>query len=74
MLFVSFIEYLEIGQWNTPSLLEVGYDTHLIEARWFLANQWSWGLHDVLQRVPIAVFLICVAPLFWWVGNRLDRR
>ncbi len=73
MLFVGFVEYLQIGRWDTPSLLEIGYESHLIKARWFLAHQWSWWIHDTLERVPVALFLIGVAPLFWWVGNRLDR-
>ncbi len=74
MLFAGFIEYLQIGRWDTPSLLEIGYEAHLIKARWFVAHQWSWWIHDVLERVPVALFLLGVAPLFWWVGNRLGRR
>jgi len=55
-------------------LLQLGYDAHLIKARWFLANQWSWPLHDALAKIPVLVTMVCIAPLFWWLGGVFGRR
>ena len=74
LLLNGFIEYLQNGAWHSVSLLQLGYDSHLIKARWFLAHEWSWWLHDLLQFVPVHAALILLAPLAWWISISIDRR
>ena len=70
----GFIEYLQTGRWPTLSLLRLGYDSGLLQARWFLAHRWSMPLHDVLDALPVTVVALGLAPLCWWLGGRLGRR
>ena len=74
LLLNGFIEYLQTGTWHSLSLLQLGYDSHLIKARWFLSYEWSWWLHDLLQFVPVYAALILLAPLAWWISLGIDRR
>jgi len=74
LLLNGFIEYLQAGSWHATSLLQFGYDTMLIRARWFLANEWSWWIHDALAVVPTYLALIAVAPLCWWLSTRFGQR
>ncbi len=71
---IGFVEYLQVGRWPARSLLQLGYDTSLVRARWFLANQWSWPVHDALAKIPVTVAMLCTAPLFWWLGGVFGRR
>jgi hypothetical protein len=74
LLLNGFIEYLQTGSWTATSLLQTGYDSYLIRARWFLANQWSWWIHDVLEVIPTYAALLGIAPVCWWLSQRLDQR
>jgi hypothetical protein len=71
---IGFVEYLQVGRWPAHSLLQLAYDADLIRARWFLANQWSWPVHDVLAKIPVTLAMLSVAPLFWWLGGIFGRR
>lgn len=70
----GFIEYLQSGRWPFRSVLDVAYELRLVRARWFLANDWSWPLHDALRATPVIVVLVSCAPLCWWLGGLLGRR
>ena len=74
LFIVGFVEYLQVGRWPALSLLQLGYETHLVKARWFLANQWSWPVHDALDRVPVTLAMLVAAPLCWWLGGLIARR
>jgi len=74
LFIVGFVEYLQLGRWATRSLLQLGYDSQLIQARWFLAHPWSWPVHDALARFPITLAMLCAAPLSWWLGTLFGRR
>jgi|GEM_PF-4009256 len=74
LLINGFIEYLQAGSWHSRSLLQVSYDLSLLRARWFLANQWSWWLHDVLALIPTYAAMLVVAPAAWWLSGRFRRR
>ena len=74
MLLNGFLEYLQVGHWSATSLLQAGYDTHLIKARWFLAHEWSWWLHDLLEAIPTYAALLVVTPVAWWLSTRFRER
>lgn len=74
LLLNGFVEYLQSGAWTATSLLELGYNTHLIRARWFLSYEWSWGIHDALAIIPIYGALLGAAPICWWLSRQLGQR
>ena len=74
LLLNGFIDYLQTDRWHSLSLLQLGYDYHLIRARWFLSHEWSGWLQDLLRHIPVYAALIGVAPLAWWLSLRIDRR
>jgi len=74
LFIVGFVEYLQAGRWPALSLLQLGYDSNIIKARWFLANQWSWPVHEVLAKIPVTLAMLCIAPLSWWLGTFFGRR
>ena len=74
LLINGFVEWLQTERWQSVSVLEFGYDTHLIKARWFIAHRWSWWLHDVLEVVPVYAALIGFVPVAWWGSDRLGNR
>lgn len=70
----GFIDYLVQGRWPDQSVLRIGYDSGLLEARWFLRNDWSMPVRDVLARVPAALASLVLTPLLWWLSNRFASR
>jgi hypothetical protein len=74
LLLNGFIEYLQVGSWCSTSLLQFLYDSHVLRARWFLSNEWSWWIHDVLELVPTYAVLLAVSPLAWWLSGRFGAR
>ena len=74
ILLVGFVDWLQTERWTNLSVLEFGYDTHLIRARWFINNRWSWWLHDLLHLIPLYAFLLALAPLSWVAGAWFNRR
>ena len=74
LLINGFVDFLQTGRWASSSLLQIGYDLSLIRARWFLANQWSWWIHDLLALIPTYVALLFAAPLCWWLSGRIGGR
>lgn len=74
LLINGFVDFLQNGRWNSTSLLQISYDLSLIRARWFLANQWSWWLHDLLALIPTYLALLIAAPLCWWLSGRFAGR
>jgi hypothetical protein len=74
LLLNGFIEYLQAGSWKATSLLQFCYDAHLIRARWFLANDWSWWIHDALKAVPGYAVLLVLSPAAWWLSGVVSRR
>ena len=74
ILFVGFVDWLQSGSWTDLTVLELGYNAHLIKARWFLEHQWSWWLHDFLQWIPVYAALLSLAPLAWLSGAWTARR
>jgi hypothetical protein len=74
LALAGFVEYLQSGRWPTRSVLELVYEWRLVRARWFLANDWSWPLHDALRATPVIAVVLALAPLCWWLGSLLTRR
>lgn len=74
LLLNGFIAYLQLGSWKTLSLLQFCYDAHIIRARWFLANDWSWWIHDLLEAIPGYAALLAVCPVAWWLSGMVGRR
>ncbi|MCB1685982.1 MAG: hypothetical protein KDI31_15915 [Pseudomonadales bacterium] len=74
LLLNDFVVYLQTGRWQTLSLLQFGYDSSLLRARWFLSHRWGLQLHDVLAQIPVPAVLLCVSPLAWWASGRFERR
>jgi hypothetical protein len=70
----GFVEYLQSGRWPTRSMLDVIYELGIVRARWFLANEWSWPLHDALRATPVTLVVLGLAPLCWWLAGRFSRR
>jgi hypothetical protein len=70
----GFIDFLIHGHWPDGSVLRLAYDSRLLRARWFLANDWGMPVRDVLARVPAALLAAGLAPLSWWLGNLFARR
>ena len=73
-LLGGFIEYLQAGGWRSPSLLELGYDSAVVRARWFLDNPWSWWIHDLLGAIPVYAALLALGPVAWWLSNLIGDR
>ena len=74
ILFIGFVDWLQTGSWNNLSVLELGYNTHMLKARWFLDHRWSWWMHDVLHLIPVYAFLLGFAPIAWIFGAWMARR
>lgn len=74
LLLNGFIEYLQSGSWKTVSVLQLGYESHVIRARWFLRHDWSWWIHDVLEVIPTYGALLGLAPVCWWLSRLLAAR
>lgn len=74
ILFVGFIDWLQTGSWSNLSVLEFGYNSHLLKARWFLDHRWSWWMHDVLHWIPVYGVLLGFAPMAWVFGAWMGRR
>ena len=74
LLLNGFIEYLQVGRWQSRSLLQFAYDAHVLRARWFLANDWSWWLHDALEVIPVYAALLVGAPIAWWLSGVVGER
>jgi hypothetical protein len=70
----GFVDWLVTERWESLSLLQLGYDTYMIKAQWFLANRCSWPVHDVLAVVPVYAALLGFAPIAWWCSNFLAKR
>jgi hypothetical protein len=74
LALAGFIDWLVSGRWPDQSVLRLAYDNRLLHARWFLQNDWSMPVRDVLARVPAAAAALGVAPLCWWLGSLFARR
>ena len=74
LLLGGFIEYLQVGFWRSPTLLQAAYDSRLVDARWFLANPWSWWIHDLLDDIPAFAALLALGPAAWWGSNLAGGR
>lgn len=74
LALAGFVEYLQSGRWAARSVLDLAYEWRLVRARWFLANDWSWPLHDALRATPVIALMVALAPLCWWLGSLLGRR
>ncbi len=74
LLISGFVDWLLTERWQSLSLLQLGYDTYVIKAQWFIAHQWSWPLHDVLAVVPVYGALLGFAPIAWWCSSFLAKR
>ena len=74
LLVVGFVDWLQTDSWHSPSVWQFGYDTYLIRAKWFLAYQWSWPVHEVLAIVPLYAALLVFAPVSFWCSSLLSKR
>lgn len=74
LLLNDFIEYLQIGRWRIDSLLDIGYELDLLNSRWFLGSTAGSAMREVLRQVPTFAALLVIAPVTWWLGNRLGGR
>ena len=74
LLLNGFIEYLQSGSWKSTSLLQLGYESHVVRARWFLRHDWSWWIHDLLEVVPTYAALLGIAPVSWWLSRLVAAR
>lgn len=74
LALAGFIEYLQRGRWPDQSLLRAGYDSGLLQARWFLVGDWRMFLRDQLAWLSVVWVSLGLAPLLWWLGGVLARR
>lgn len=74
LLLNEFLEYLHNGRWRIDSLLDVGYEYHLLKARWFLASDVGSSVRGVLRQIPAFAALLVLGPLAWWLSGRLSER
>lgn len=70
----GFIDWLIHGRWPDQSLLRLGYDTGLLESRWFLAAGWTGPVREMLAWLPGSLVTLALAPLCWRLSNRLEGR
>jgi hypothetical protein len=70
----GFIEFLIDGRWPDQSILRMGYDSRLLEARWFLNAEWALTIRDLLAEVPTTLLAVALAPLSWRLGAVFARR
>ncbi|MEQ8860547.1 MAG: hypothetical protein RIC56_18045 [Pseudomonadales bacterium] len=73
LVLAGFIQFLQTERWPDQSLLRIGYDSGLLQARWFLAGDWAMTLREGLARMPTALALLLLAPPCWWLGGRLGN-
>ena len=73
-LLSDVIEWLQVGRWESRSLLRAGYDAHLIRARWFLATDWGWRVHEILDQIPLLACAVVMAGSCWGAGLWFLRR
>lgn len=74
LLLGDFIEYLQLGRWRIDTLLDSGYQWHLLNSRWFLASEPGAAIREVLRLVPTFAALLTLSPIAWWLSNRLGAR
>lgn len=74
LALAGFIEYLQRGRWPDQSLLRFGYDSGLLQARWFLVDDWRMHLRGLLAWLSVPWVSLGLAPLLWWLGGMLARR
>lgn len=74
LALTGFIDWLIHGRWPDQSVLRLGYDIGLIEARWFLVHDWVRPLRDVLAWLPGSLTALLLAPLCWWLSGVIGRR
>lgn len=74
LLLNDFVVYLQTERWKTLSLLQFGYDSSLLRARWLLGYRWGLHIHDVLAAIPVYAVLLGLSPLAWWASGRFGRR
>jgi hypothetical protein len=74
LLLNDFVEYLQMGRWRIDTLLESGYELNLLKSRWFLASDLGSLVRDGLRRVPTFAALLLLAPMAWWLSNRIGGR
>jgi len=74
LLLNDFLEYLQLGRWRVDSLLDSGYQWHLLNSHWFLASTAGSAIREVLRFVPTFLALLTFSPLAWWLSNRLGAR
>lgn len=74
LALAGFIEFLQVGRWPDQSLLRFAYDHRLLNARWFLQNDWSLPLRHFMAWLPLSLAALVLAPLCWWLGGLSARR
>lgn len=74
LLLTEVLEYLQNGRWRIDSLLDVGYEYHLLNARWFLASDVGSFVRGLLRQIPAFAALLVIGPIAWWLSNRLGDR
>ncbi len=74
LLLGDFIEYLQVGRWRVETLLDSGYQWHLLNSRWFLASEPGAAIREVLRVVPTFIALLVLSPVAWWFSTRLGDR
>ena len=74
LLLGDFLEYLQLGRWRVDSLLDSGYEWHVLRARWFLASDVGATIREMLRLIPTFAALLALSPLAWWLSNRLGGR
>lgn len=74
LLLNDFIEYLQLGRWRLDTLLDSGYQWHLLRSRWFLASDVGSAIREVLRVIPTFLALLTLSPVAWWLSNRLGTR
>ena len=74
LLLGDFIEYLQLGRWRVDTLLDTGYEWHLLKSRWFLASGPGAAIREALRLVPTFMALLALCPVAWWLSTRLGAR
>ncbi len=73
ILLDQFVTWLQTDTWPRLNLLNIAIDWHLIPRGWVRFPEIADMVFTVLRATPVSLALLAIAPLLWWLGNRVKR-